>query len=181
MTSLPLRGVSLALALAVSLFCQQQADQTAPGAPAPILANTPEHGLPGRLPGTERWIVDFKTRSFDLSAFRSAILAHRPAAEVNAIVADLQRKALADQAPFVAAAERLGARVTSQWWLVNAAAVEMPAASLNDLRKLPMVAFVQPDVQYFPVILTSTNANNHNADAVQAQGFKGQGATAARC
>src|SRR5262249_44075789 len=100
-------------------------------------------------------------------------------AEVNAIVADLERKMRVDQAPFVTAVGRLGARVTSQWWLVNAAAIEIAPANIGDLRKLPMVAFVQPDVACLLGIRTSTSANNHNADAVQAQGFKGQGASVA--
>ena len=41
--------------------------------PAPILAGRAEHGLPGKAQGTERWIVQFATRSFDLQAFRTAI------------------------------------------------------------------------------------------------------------
>ena len=170
--------VVLTLWLAAAAIAQDQSDALLPGSPAPILAGTPAHGLPGRTPGTERWIVDFKERSFDLDAFRAAIYAHRPAAEVASIVADLEQRVHTDQAAFVDAAERLGAHVTAQWWLVNAAAVELPAASVADLRQLPMVAFVQPDVECLPVIITATNANNHDADSLQALGFKGQGATA---
>ena len=34
---------------------------------APVLAGRPDHGLPGAVAGTERWIVHFQKRGFDLS------------------------------------------------------------------------------------------------------------------
>ncbi|MBI5853345.1 MAG: S8 family serine peptidase [Planctomycetes bacterium] len=109
---------------------------------------------------------------------REAILARRPAAEVDAIVAGLERAVVADQAAFVAAAERLGARITQQWWLIDAAALEIDPARLDALRRLPNVAFVQPDESRAPLIATATNASNHNADVLQAQGHLGLGVTA---
>jgi len=166
------RAVALALGIALSVAAQDSVG------PAPILAGTAAHGLPGARPGTERWIACFRTRSFDLSAFRAAILARRPAAEVDAIVAGLERATVADQAGFAAAAERLGARVTDQWWLINAAAVEIDPTRLDELRKLPNIAFVQPDEEHPALIITATNASNHNADALQAAGHKGLGVTA---
>ena len=63
------------------LWAQQGSSATQP---APILAGRAEHGLPGKAQGTERWIVQFATRSFDLQAFRTAIYTRRPAAEVAA-------------------------------------------------------------------------------------------------
>ena len=41
-----------------------------------------EHGPAGKLPGTERWIVTFWRRPFDLSGLRRAVYTERPAAEV---------------------------------------------------------------------------------------------------
>lgn len=146
---------------------------------APILAGRPEHGLPGAALGSERWIVHFASRSFDLSGFRAAIRAHRPAAEVDAIIAQLEQAVQADQAEFVAAIVALGGKVTNQWWLVNAAAVEIAPAQLDALRRLPNVAFVQPDEERMPAIKTATNGSNHRADALQAQGFVGAGVTVA--
>ena len=142
---------------------------------APILQSSSSGGLPGARPGTERWIVHFKARDFDLTALRTAILTRRPAGEVAAIVADLERAVRADQAAFVAAAERLGARVTDQWWIVNAAAVELEPSKLPAIRALPNVALVQPDEAHTPAIRASTNANNHAADALQAAGHRGLG------
>lgn len=77
----------------------------------------PERGLPGKRPGTELWIVQFQKRSFDLSRFRTAIYQRRPAAEVDAIVADLERKVIADQAAFVRKVKNdYDADVLHQWW-----------------------------------------------------------------
>lgn len=135
------------------------------------------HGIPGARPGTERWIVHFASRSFDLDAFRAAILARRPAAEVNAIVADLERAVVVDQAGFVAELERLGGRIVAQWWLIDAAAVDVERKQIDALRRLPNVASVEPDRLVELAIRTATNANNHNADALQALGHRGLGAT----
>lgn len=156
------------------LWAQQGSSATQP---APILAGRAEHGLPGKVQGTERWIVQFATRSFDLQAFRTAIYTRRPAAEVAAIVAGLEQSVIADQAPFVAAVTKLGGTVVHQWWLVNAAAVEIDPAQLLALRQLPNIARVQPDEACEPVIATATNANNHRADELQAQGHIGTGVT----
>lgn len=146
----------------------------APGL-APMLAGMPEHGLPGTTPGTERWIAHFRERSFDLVGLREAILSKRSAGEVAAITADLERRMQLDQAAFVAAAQALGAKVTHQWWLVNAAAFEIAPARLAELRQLPMVAFVQPEVRHDAEIRTATNASNHNAAALHSQGHRGAG------
>ncbi len=161
--------------LAGGLFAQGPV--TSP--PAPILAGAPAHGEPGRQPGSERWIVHFTTRSFDLDGLRAAILAKRPAAEVTAITADLEQRMQKDQAAFVADTQRLGARVLHQWWLVNAAAIEVTANQLDAVRRLPIVRFVEPDRLCIPVIQQSTNSQNHNADLLQAYGHLGQGVTVA--
>ncbi|MFO1076249.1 MAG: S8 family serine peptidase [Planctomycetota bacterium] len=146
---------------------------------APLLPNHSEHGVPGAVAGTERWIVHFARRSFDLSGFRGAIAAHRPAAEVAAIVADLEQRVIADQAPFAQAVQALGGTVVRQWWIVDAAAVEIAPNQLLALRRLPNIAYLQPDERCEPVILTATNSSNHDADSLQALGFKGQGVAVA--
>src|SRR5262245_65577100 len=141
------------------------------------------HGLPGQRPGTERWIVQFKTRAFDLDAFREANLRDAGADEVGPIVAGLEARMRADQAAFVRHVERLGGAVVQQWWLINGCAVEVPPAALAALRAHPNVQSVEPDRMYEPCrtmpaalpILTATNASNHNADAVQAAGIRGLG------
>lgn len=144
--------------------------------PAPIAAES--RGLPGKKPGTERWLVQFEKRSFDLSEFRRANLA-RDAAKVARIVPDLEKRVQADQGPFVEAVEKLGGRVVDQWWIVNACAIEIPPAELAKVRALPNVARLEPDVRVEPLILRATSAANHNSDAVNAQGFKGAGVATA--
>ncbi len=150
---------------------------------SPIAAQSqaPEIGsiVEGRLPGTQRWIVHFHTRSFDLAAFRDARRARRPAAEVNAIVRDLEQKAIADQRAFVAAVEKLGGAIVSQWWLINAAAIDIDPARLDAVRSLPNVARLEADRVTEPAILTATNASNHNSDALNTAGYTGLNVTTA--
>lgn len=162
-----------------ALLVAQAAAQTPGSHLAPILANTPPHGLPGERPGTERWIVHFERRSFDLLGFRAAVLTRAPADRAAAMIADLERRVAADQKPFVDAATRVGASIVAQWWLINAAAVDLPRSSLDALRALPNVAYVEPDREHWPVIGRATGVNNHNADYVQSQlGFRGVGVCA---
>lgn len=152
-----------------------QADGIAAVSPSATLAPAEGQIVAGRVAGTQRWIAHFKSRSFDLAQFRRANLERRPAAEVTAIVADLERQMRRDQAAFVAAVERLGGTVVAQWWLVNAAAFEIAPARLDDVRKLDNVERLEADRWVFPVIRTATNAANHNSDAVNAAGQTGLG------
>lgn len=146
---------------------------------APLLPNSPEHGIPGDAPGTERWIVHFSERSFDLAAFRNAIRGGAPAADVAAIVADLEARVKADQKNFVDEVKALGGSVVAQWWLINAAAIDIPFAQLGALRKLQNVRFLEADQVWEVAIRTATNANNHNSDYVNTTlGFKGVGVAA---
>ena len=48
------------------------------------------HGLPGRKPGTEQWLVQFRKRSFDVSQFRRAMHQGQPWAAVAKILATYQ-------------------------------------------------------------------------------------------
>lgn len=139
------------------------------------------HGIPGSLPGTEAWLVTFKTRPFDLSEFRRAIHERRSPEVVDRIVADLEARMRAHQKPFVEFVESLGGRVTHQWWLVNGCAVEIPFARLDELRAHPNVLYLHPDrvVEPLTPIKTSTNAANHGTDIVQNAGLRGKGVTVA--
>ncbi len=153
----------------------------APPAEAPILDVSVEHGLPGSLPGTERWIVLFKNRSFDLSEFRSAIYSGASPARVARIVKDLEEEVKADQADFVRFIEKLGGKVVVQWWIIDGCAVDIPFGKLDLVRRHPRVAFVEPDRVRKPLapILTSTNIHNHVVDPLQAQGYMAKGVTVA--
>ena len=156
-------------------------DRPADPVEAPIVDVSAEHGLPGSLPGTERWIVTFKDRSFDLSEFRSAVYGGASAAETARIVAGLEDEVTKDQAGFVRFIEDLGGKVAVQWWIINGCAVDIPFEKLEALRRHPRVAMVEPDRIRVPLapILTSTNTHNHVVDPLQAQGFMAKGVTVA--
>lgn len=113
--------------LAFGLFATLVASRLSPPASAASLASP------------ERWIVLFRDRSFDLHAYRAAIRAHRPDAEIKAIVADLDRRAADDQQPFVTQVAELGGRVLHHWWIINGCAVELPADRALALPTLPGV------------------------------------------
>jgi len=94
---------------------------------------------------------------------------------VEPILTGYERQTQRDQAAFKAAVEKLGGRVYIQYWLVNAAAIEIPFASLAEVRRLPNVLRLEPNLPAEPMILTATGAANHNSDAVNNLGFKGKG------
>jgi subtilisin family serine protease len=167
--------------LASALVAQQTAvDGVAtPAQQTATLSPTEGEIVAGRVPGTQRWIAHFKSRSFDLAAFRRANQERRPAAEIAGIVAELERRMRLDQAAFVTAVERLGGTVVSQWWLVNAAAFEIAPARVADVGKFAGVERLEADRWVFPVIRTATDGSNHNADAVNAAGQRGLGVTTA--
>ncbi len=148
----------------------------------PGTGSTPieQRALPGLKPGTERWLVTFKNRSFDLSEFRAANQ-RRDADAVARIVADLEGKVRADQREFVELVENLGGRVVAQWWLVNGCAVEIDPAKLPQLQAHANVLRMHADQAVEPLlpIKTATNGQNHNADALQAAGIRGKGVATA--
>lgn len=133
------------------------------------------HGLPGKMAGTEQWNVTFVKRSFDLSAFRTAVYANRPWSEVEPIIAGYRARTQTDQAAFVEAIEQLGGQVYIQYWLINAAAIEIPFANIAKLRKLNNVLRIAPNLPAYPVIKIATSAANHNSDSVNLSGYKGKG------
>lgn len=165
---------------------------------APSHAGTPGSTLGARVeqPAADvGYVVQFKRRSFDLSALRTAIHARQPAAVTDPIIADYAARAAADQAAFVQRAEALGLRVTQHFWLINGCGLVGPAGLRDAIEALPGVlsvdenglrhptslhpAELHPTPMHAAPIRTATNANNHNADAVQAQGILGAGVTLA--
>jgi hypothetical protein len=171
------------LPLIFVLLVQSSLPSQPPAPPAPAAAQAAvqqveKHGLPGTLPGTERWLVTFKARSFDLRAFEAAVAA-KDAARVEAVVKDLERRAAADQAPFAELVGDLGGRVVTSFWLINCCAIEIPHANLGRVRAHANVLYLHADEMVYPLIKDATDAKNHNADAVQAQGFKGKGVAVA--
>ncbi|PIE23262.1 MAG: hypothetical protein CSA62_08615 [Planctomycetota bacterium] len=148
------------------------------GTPAPNLF--PEiRPIAGNFEASERWIIHFEKRSFDLEAFRQAVWTGQSAERVEAILADYRQRVQADQAGFVAKLRAVGGQVVEQWWIINACSVDVPKGIIQGLRKLPGIAYIEPDQVWEPLIKTATNAKNHNADLLQARNFKGAGVTTA--
>ena len=138
--------------------------------------------LPGRLPGTHRYNVTFRERSFDLAAFKAANDRHASPETVAEIVEDLARRARADQAEFRLAIEDLGGAVNIHFWLINACNIDLPTARVGLIRGMPNVLFVDPDLPTYPLtvgampfIKVATNSSHHNADAEHTLGNRGTG------
>lgn len=113
----------------------------------------------------DSYVVMFAQRSFTLDAFRAAILARRPAAEVEAIVRGLEGAVERDQAAFTVSVRGLGGRVTGQYWLINGACVEgITADKVGALRQLPNVQEVHPNRVWSVVNNTARNSTHHEAD-----------------
>src|SRR5262245_45200442 len=93
----------------------------------------------------DEFIVSFSTRSYNLEALRRACHANRPAAETDAIVADLEEATVRERKEFVAAVEQLGGQVLTNYWIINASWIRVGAARLAAVRALPGVAAVQPN------------------------------------
>ena len=168
-----MRTALLMIALLAPPLAAQEG--TSPGEPV-------QHGLPGALPGTERWIVTFRSRSFDLTAFRQANLSPQATAEdVARIVADLEQEVRLDQAAFARLVRELGGRMHRQWWLINGCAIDIPFARLEQIRRHPRVLYLEPDREWevSGPIKVSTNASNHRVDNLQQKGIKAQGVTVA--
>lgn len=144
--------------------------------PSPV---QPEKQAVGAKAGTLRYNVTFARRSFTLDRFREAVFAGKTHEEVSEIVADLHAKARADYADFLAEVAALGGSTVNQFWLINAVTIDIAPDKVATLEKLPNVLDVRPDLVTEPAALvpikTATNASNHNADAVQAMGYKGSG------
>lgn len=111
----------------------------------------------------DQFIVTFATRSFDLEAYRTAVYARRPAAEVEQIVRGLEAAVERDQAPFVQAVAGLGGTVTRQFWIINAAAVRLKNGAAL-LQTLANVRSVEPDRVWQPWLDVATNAQHHAGD-----------------
>lgn len=119
-----------------------------------------------------RWLVQFRTRSFDLTEFRAANL-RRDATAIARIVRELERRVRVDQSDFVATIDKLGGRITEQFWITNACALRLDASKIEGVRALPGVLRVERDVVFKQLNHKSTNLVNHNSDNLNARGFRG--------
>ena len=145
-------------------------------APATAQDADPSRALAGSRPGTELWLVHFAERPFDLAPFRAEMFGQRRPEVVESIVADLEKRMEKHQAAFVQQVEKLGGRVTHQYWLVNGCAIEIAPRHLARLRAFENVSRLEPDQKYAPGwIKTSTNTKNHATDLLHARSITGAG------
>src|SRR5262245_12012288 len=135
-----------------------------------------ERALPGGRPGTERWIIWLKDRSFDL---RQELLRIRKLAtpvERTEQLTRLDAMAAPDQQECVTLLTTKGGGVERHFWILSALAAEIPPGMLAQLQLHPRVSRLVPvlrrgsgevtapelSVMPPPPIATSTNSNNHN-------------------
>lgn len=173
-----LSSLAIGACVLASATAQDHSRDGAPNSGPQVSNTTPTFtgtALPGAKAGTERWIVHFATRPFDLSSLRDEALGARRADVASAVVEDLEHRMKEHQKAFVADVERLGGHVFAQWWLVNACAIEIDPEQLPAIRALENVAYLQPDIEVLPTIKTATNSANHNADYLQSIGVRGSG------
>ncbi len=170
-----------ALALAASLPAQTMTEARAPGEAREVAA-------PGARAGTTRWIVTLR-HELSLEPLRAAIAAAGPtgdaAARTDALVADLDARTRDLQRDFVTRVASLGGTTVAQWWILpgTGCVVEIEARHVDALRADAAVASVHADSLRRPagvdLIRDATDARNHNSDAANALGFRGQGVTVA--
>jgi hypothetical protein len=174
------RTLALALSLCLSvpaILAAQQPGQAAGSAPQDLglVTGAPAPAMPDGAVVPDSFLVTFQRRSFTLDEYRDAIHARRPAAEVEAIVARLEQAVRADQAPFVQEVERLGGRVTDQWWVVNGCCVSLAAGKRDRLARLPNVDSVTENRWYRAVLNDASNATHHDSDAANLKDARGGG------
>ncbi len=168
---------------ALFLSCALSAQATKPAitpVEADIKRGIGTEPVVGKLPGTHRYNVTFSTRSFDLQEFKAANDSRQPGTVVNEIVRDLEQRAKLDQEPFRQAVEALGGAVNIQFWLINAANIDIPNDKVEAVRALPNVLYVHPDLPTYPLgggsmpfIKVATDSSHHNADAEHTAGNRG--------
>ena len=135
---------------------------------------------PGAAPGTYKWIVIFKKRSFDLTEYRKARYEGCDPETMNRIVRGLEEKARLDQADFTRFVEGRGGKVVLHLWLINGAVVDLPPAAVEAVRDWENTARLEPDRKVRPLIYRSTGSRNHNSDyANKVLGVTGKGVSIA--
>jgi len=140
---------------------------------------------PASLPdgGSDRWIVTFTSRPFDLTPLREALASPTTAHTAATVAADLEARAAEHHAPVTALVTNLGGRTLRHWWIVDACHVELDARAVDALKAHPLVARVFRDELRTPagieLIKNATNAGNHTSDIANQIGVRGAGITIA--
>jgi serine protease AprX len=179
--------------LAVASICaaiasSQDGTTSVPMYPDLPVSGVSDHPARGKQPGTERWNITFRdhARSFDIKEFRDAVHQGAGAETVAAIVKNLELRVRQDQERFRQFVSERGGEVVIQFWLINAACIEIDPKHLDAIRAHADVLDVRPDLETYPLtpvavpfIKTATDNSHHRADSEQARGNTGRGWTVA--
>ncbi len=115
---------------------------------AGLSAQAPSAGLPGRTPGTERWIVSLKGRSFDLRAELQQVRQGVDTAERRRRMGQVKNLMSLDHAPIATLVTAAGGRPGKSSWSANAIEVEIAPSLVPVLRAHPRVRSVVPVRSY---------------------------------
>ncbi|MEO0478685.1 MAG: S8 family serine peptidase [Planctomycetota bacterium] len=198
-------GTALLLAqVTPTLSAQDEGPRMSPrGTPiAPHLKSTPiderldpNEPLPGELAGTERWIVRFRRSGVDLDELKRAREKGIDKFAMQQLIDEVERGTLAWHEPVAEVVHDLGGVVRGHLWIVDSMEIEVAPEALAQISAHPRVRKLEPCVPLYPgsardrtavpaagvagaralPIDTAIDRNHHNAVAVHALGFEGQG------
>jgi len=134
------------------------------GSEPPAVTATAQQPARAGEPVPASYLVLFKKRSFTLERYRTAILARRPDAEVQRIIQEMEAAAQTDRRDFVAAVARLGGKVTAHWWIINGAAITLPADKLAALAERVDVDRVVANRYRRMHLAVATDSKHHGSD-----------------
>ena len=179
--------IAAGLAVAIAPFMREARSQ----APLPVqvmpefMKGIGTQAVPGKAPGSRRYNVVFKKRSFDMAIFYMAVNSGQTAETVEAIVKGLMARADEETKTFRDMVEnKWNGRVAITFWLINAVTIEVDPKFVPQIAGLANVLEVQPDLECFPLIAgavpyikikTATDSAHHNADAEHLRGNTGKG------
>ena len=109
-----------------------------------FLCDSAPDPLPGKVDGTERWVVYLKGAPADLSEFRAAA---KKSPEAKATATAAARAAASEgHAAFASRLAEMGGEVVEHWWMTHAVTVQIPAGTSENLSQLEGVERIAPDV-----------------------------------
>lgn len=118
--------------------------------------------------------MTFAQRSFDLAPLRAALVVQKDGARAQTHIAQFAAQAAVDHAPFEVALAALGGQVRQHWWIVDACLViAPPQVTQQQLRALPGVARVDPDLLVAATGVRPLDTFNHGAAFNHSVGFDG--------
>jgi len=133
--------------LAAAVSAQTQRSSFLPADSAQKYRDVSKRQVPGELPGTWRWIVQFKTRSFSLEELVSAVQ-RGDTARASALVASYPARVDSDMSEFEEFIKSIGGRVIAKWWIINGCGIEVPKEKISKVIAWPGTWRVEPDLYY---------------------------------